>query len=210
MRAKGSAHQGPGSTIVLSFVFSTSSMLPNNFSPDSSWSSLSVARWPSFNCTQSILVASPSSLSIWHYHSTPLHSLRYFNNCPTQFLSLFKKAFFCPSTSTWPRVYPIFIYSLISLQKSQSNPYSTSLWQIFTLKDLHDCLQLLLASPFMAGLQWFLELFFSSFNLTINSLMVILCTQKSCNNCVLIDLIPLLISARCPLSASPSPGHLVK
>ena len=51
---------------------------------------------------------------------------------------------------------------------------------------------------------------FSSFNLMINSLMVSLCKQKSCNNCVLIDLIPLLLCAHGPLSASPSPGHLVK
>ena len=51
---------------------------------------------------------------------------------------------------------------------------------------------------------------FSSFNLMINSLMVILGTQKSCNNCVLIDLIPLFLCAHGPLSASPSPGHLVK
>lgn len=100
------------------------------------------------------------ALSIWHYHSTPLHILSYFNNCPTHFLSLFKKAFFYPSNSAWPRVYPVCIYSLISLQKSQSNPYSTSLWQIFTLKDLPVCLHLLLASPSIAGLQLFLELLF--------------------------------------------------
>ena len=206
MRAKGSAHQGPGSTTVLSFVFSTSSMLPNNFSPDSSWSSLSVATWPSFNCTESILVASPSSLSIWCYHSTPLHILRYFNNYPTQFLSLLKKGFFCPSTSTWPKVYPIFIHSLISLQKSQSNPYSTSLWQIFTLKDLHDCWHLLLASPSIAGLQWFLELFFFFLQLDDKLLDGDSVYTESCNNRVLIDLIPLFLSARSPLSASPSPG----
>ena len=119
MHAKGSANQGPGSTTALSFVFSTSRMLPNSFSPDSSWSSLGAVTWPSFNSIESIFVASPSSSSIWHYHSTPLHILRYVNNWPTQFLSLFKKAFFCPSNSAWLRVYPVGIYSLISLQKSQ-------------------------------------------------------------------------------------------
>lgn len=89
-------------------------------------------------------------------------------------------------------------------------PYSTSLRQMCTRTDLHNCREVLPASSSTAGLQLFFVHLFSSFNLTRNSLTVMVCTQNLYNKCVLVDLILLLLGAPYPLSASPCLSNLVK
>lgn len=100
--------------------------------------------------------------------------------------------------------------------ESHEQHYSTSLWQTCTQTNLHDYREFLLPFPSTVGVQLCACVcarvrvhLFSSFNQAINSLMVILGTQKSCNKCMLTGWIILVFSAPCPLTASPSPGHLV-